>query len=138
MSRLIPFDNSYARDLPGAFLPVQPAVPPAPATVFFNEALAADLGLDVAALHAAVEQAHARCGAVWHLNLHSMPDRAFERLGLKRSGSAVFDWQLAASRYDYRKDQVRAWAPVSKRTNMRITTKDSNTGRAKLSSGVGP
>lgn len=50
MSRLIPFDNSYARDLPGAFLPVQPAVPPAPAMVFFNEALAADLGLDVAAL----------------------------------------------------------------------------------------
>lgn len=38
-----------------------------------------------AALQAAVEQAHARCGAVWHLNLHSMPDRAFERLGLQRS-----------------------------------------------------
>ncbi len=33
-------------------------------------------------------------------------------LGLKRSGSAVFDWQLAASRHDYRKDQVRAWAPA--------------------------
>ena len=28
--------------------------------------------------------------------------------------------------------------PVSKRTNMRITTKDNNTGSAKLSSGVGP
>ena len=34
-------------------------------------------------------------------------------LGLKRSGSAVFDWQLAASHYDYRKDEVRAWAPVT-------------------------
>lgn len=38
-----------------------------------------------AALGAAVEQAHARFGAVWHLNLHSMPNNAFERLGLTRS-----------------------------------------------------
>lgn len=34
-------------------------------------------------------------------------------LALKRSGDAVFDWQLAASQYDYRKDQVRAWAPTT-------------------------
>lgn len=38
-----------------------------------------------AALNEAVESAHARFGAVWHLNLHSMPNNAFERLGLKRS-----------------------------------------------------
>ncbi|QPF75524.1 N-formylglutamate amidohydrolase [Roseateles sp. DAIF2] len=38
-----------------------------------------------AALGAAVEGAHARFGAVWHLNLHSMPNNAFERLGLTRS-----------------------------------------------------
>ncbi len=34
-------------------------------------------------------------------------------LALKRSGDARFDWQLAASRYDYRQDQVRAWAPTT-------------------------
>jgi serine/tyrosine/threonine adenylyltransferase len=45
MSRLIPFDNSYARDLPGTFLSVQPAVPAAPKRVFFNDALAHDLGM---------------------------------------------------------------------------------------------
>jgi uncharacterized protein YdiU (UPF0061 family) len=45
MSRLIPFDNSYARDLPGAFLSVQPAVPPAPELVFFNDDVAQALGL---------------------------------------------------------------------------------------------
>jgi uncharacterized protein YdiU (UPF0061 family) len=45
MSRLIPFDNSYARDLPGAFLSVQPAAPPAPELVFFNDDVAQALGL---------------------------------------------------------------------------------------------
>jgi serine/tyrosine/threonine adenylyltransferase len=44
------FDNSYARDLPGAFLRQSPDVAPAPAQVVLNEALAADLGLDIAAL----------------------------------------------------------------------------------------
>jgi N-formylglutamate deformylase len=38
-----------------------------------------------AALSEAVERAHARFGAVWHLNLHSMPNNAFDRLGLKRA-----------------------------------------------------
>lgn len=45
MSRLIPFDNSYARDLPGTFLSVHPATPPAPELVFYNDAVARDLGL---------------------------------------------------------------------------------------------
>jgi len=46
-----------------------------------------------AALNQAVEQAHARFGAVWHLNLHSMPNNAFERLGLVRS-DALADFVL--------------------------------------------
>ena len=50
MSRLIPFDNSYVRDLPGTFLPVQADVPPAPRLLFLNDDLAASLGLDAAAL----------------------------------------------------------------------------------------
>jgi N-formylglutamate deformylase len=37
------------------------------------------------ALAAAIGQSHARFGAVWHLNLHSMPDNAYERLGLDSS-----------------------------------------------------
>jgi N-formylglutamate deformylase len=35
-----------------------------------------------AALDEAIEGAHARFGAVWHLNVHSMPDDSYERLGL--------------------------------------------------------
>lgn len=35
-----------------------------------------------AALSAAVASAYRRFGAVWHLNLHSMPDNAYERLGI--------------------------------------------------------
>lgn len=36
-----------------------------------------------AALAAAVENTHQRFGAVWHLNLHSMPNNAYERLQIK-------------------------------------------------------
>lgn len=36
-----------------------------------------------AALMQAVEANHARFGAVWHLNLHSMPNNAYERLGIQ-------------------------------------------------------
>ncbi|MBC2836816.1 protein adenylyltransferase SelO [Paragemmobacter straminiformis] len=39
------FDNSYVRALPGTFLPVRPAVAPAPRLVVLNEGLAAELGL---------------------------------------------------------------------------------------------
>lgn len=42
----IDFDNSYARDLDGMYLPVQGAPAPDPALVWLNEALAVDLGLD--------------------------------------------------------------------------------------------
>jgi N-formylglutamate deformylase len=36
-----------------------------------------------AALHDAVERSHATFGAVWHMNLHSMPNNAYERLQIK-------------------------------------------------------
>ena len=42
----IPFDNTYARDLEGMYLPFQGAVAPDPALVWLNDALAGDLGLD--------------------------------------------------------------------------------------------
>lgn len=47
---LFPFDNSYARDLPGFFAPAQPTPVAAPALVKLNIALAETLGLDPAAL----------------------------------------------------------------------------------------
>lgn len=34
------------------------------------------------ALDAAVQQTYSRFGALWHLNLHSMPNDAYERLGM--------------------------------------------------------
>jgi uncharacterized protein YdiU (UPF0061 family) len=44
------FDNSYARELEGFSLPWRPDKVPAPKTLFFNEALAEELGFDVDAL----------------------------------------------------------------------------------------
>ena len=44
------FDNSWVRDLPGTYLPVQPATAPAPRLLVFNRPLAEALGLEVAAL----------------------------------------------------------------------------------------
>ncbi len=44
------FDNTYARELQGLYTPWQPARVPAPRLLFFNAALAAELGLDAAAL----------------------------------------------------------------------------------------
>jgi uncharacterized protein YdiU (UPF0061 family) len=44
------FEHSYARQLPGAFVPWQPSPVPAPRLLFFNEALAAELQLDAAEL----------------------------------------------------------------------------------------
>ncbi len=44
------FDNSYARELPGASVAWKPATVPAPLLLFFNEPLAEELGLDAAAL----------------------------------------------------------------------------------------
>ena len=42
------FDNSFARELEGLYVPWRPAAVPAPRLLFFNHALAAELGLDVA------------------------------------------------------------------------------------------
>ncbi len=46
----IKLDNSYARDLQGFSVPWRPEAVPAPKSLFFNEALAQELGLDVTAL----------------------------------------------------------------------------------------
>ena len=51
------FDNSFARDLPGFYEPWAPAVVPAPRLLYFNAALAAELGLDLASLDAAAKAA---------------------------------------------------------------------------------
>ncbi len=44
------FDNSFARELQGFYLPMQPAAVPAPRLLFLNHSLAAELGLDVTSL----------------------------------------------------------------------------------------
>ncbi len=49
---LFPFDNSYARELTGAYEPWRPAQVPAPRWLWFNHALANALGLDATALAA--------------------------------------------------------------------------------------
>ncbi len=46
------FDHSYARELPGASVAWQPTPAAAPRLLFFNDALADELGLDAAALRA--------------------------------------------------------------------------------------
>ncbi|MGD9763430.1 MAG: YdiU family protein [Candidatus Binatia bacterium] len=48
--QLFSFDNTYARDLAGFYAPVTPAAVPAPELLQLNHALAAELGLDLAAL----------------------------------------------------------------------------------------
>ena len=55
LSPLIPFDNSFVRQLPGTFVVQAPATPPAPKLLRLNTGLAAELGLDAEALqpHAA-------------------------------------------------------------------------------------
>ena len=45
-----PFDNTYARDLQGFYVPWQPTAVPAPRLLFLNHALAEELGLDGASL----------------------------------------------------------------------------------------
>jgi putative redox protein len=47
------FDNSYARELGGAYVPWKPAGSPKPALLQLNEALALELGLDAQALASA-------------------------------------------------------------------------------------
>ena len=47
------FDNSYARDLQGLYLPWQPAAVPEPRLLYLNHELAAELGLEASALQGA-------------------------------------------------------------------------------------
>ena len=47
------FDNTYVRDLPGSYVPWQPVAVPAPRLLYFNDALATELGLDTAVLRGA-------------------------------------------------------------------------------------
>jgi uncharacterized protein YdiU (UPF0061 family) len=47
---LFAFDNSYARDLSGLYVPWKPARVPAPRLLYLNLDLATELGLDIAAL----------------------------------------------------------------------------------------
>ena len=49
----IPFDNTYARDLPGFYEPCRPATVPAPELLFFNRGLAEELQLGLAGWEAA-------------------------------------------------------------------------------------
>ena len=44
------FDNSFARELQGFYIPQQPAVVPAPRLLFFNHSLSDELGLDLTSL----------------------------------------------------------------------------------------
>lgn len=44
------FDNSFARELQGLYVPWQPATVPAPRLLYLNASLCADLGLDAGAL----------------------------------------------------------------------------------------
>ena len=46
------FDNSFARELQGFYVPQQPAVVRAPRLLFLNDSLAAELGLDLKSLDA--------------------------------------------------------------------------------------
>jgi uncharacterized protein YdiU (UPF0061 family) len=49
----IPFDNTYAHELPGLYAAWKPAIAPAPALLFLNHPLAEELGLDATALDGA-------------------------------------------------------------------------------------
>src|SRR5688572_27309236 len=47
---LFQFDNTYARNLEGFYVPYAPEAPPKPVLLRFNASLAEELGLDVAGL----------------------------------------------------------------------------------------
>jgi uncharacterized protein YdiU (UPF0061 family) len=51
------FDNSYARELDGFYVPWQPAAVPAPKLLFLNRSLASELGLDLSGLDEAAAAA---------------------------------------------------------------------------------
>jgi serine/tyrosine/threonine adenylyltransferase len=52
-----PFDNSFARELPGFYVAQRPMVVRAPRLLFFNQSLAEELGLDLASLDDAAKAA---------------------------------------------------------------------------------
>jgi len=56
-SGVFPFDNSFARELEGFYIRLEPSVVPAPRLLFLNEALAEELGLDLASLDSATKAA---------------------------------------------------------------------------------
>jgi len=64
----IAFDNTYARELPGFYAPWHPALAPAPRLLYLNQALATELGLELAAV------AGAEAAALWAGN--AVPDGA--------------------------------------------------------------
>src|SRR6266481_6634539 len=51
------FDNSFARELRGFYVPQQPAVVRAPRLLFLNDSLVAELGLDLNSLDAGAKAA---------------------------------------------------------------------------------
>src|SRR4051812_47282251 len=51
------FDNSFARELQKFYVPLRPAVVPAPRMLYLNEPLAAELGLDLGVLDSAARAA---------------------------------------------------------------------------------
>jgi uncharacterized protein YdiU (UPF0061 family) len=51
------FDNSFARELQRFYVPLRPALVPAPRLLFLNEPLAEELGLDLASLDSAARAA---------------------------------------------------------------------------------
>jgi len=51
------FDNSFARELKGFYVPQRAALVPAPRLLFLNDALAEELGLDLASLDASAKSA---------------------------------------------------------------------------------
>jgi len=50
VATVFPFDNSYARELEGFYVPWKPTTVSAPRILYFNRALAEELGLDLASL----------------------------------------------------------------------------------------
>jgi serine/tyrosine/threonine adenylyltransferase len=54
---LFRFDNTYARELTGCYAPVTPATMPAPELLLLNDALAAELSLNISALDPALAAA---------------------------------------------------------------------------------
>jgi uncharacterized protein YdiU (UPF0061 family) len=82
------FDNSYARDLEGFYVPWKGAEVPAPKMVRFNRALAEELRLDPS--RSTVMQALRSLPATWRLRARfrwRWPMRAISSAGFQRSSA---------------------------------------------------